>query len=381
MGPLIEEFGWSRTYVTSGAAMGSLVTGALMPLIGVLVDRYGSRRIVLPGLLAGTLCTMAFSLFSQSSFVWFGLWVLHAAVNVTVCQIVWTTAVAGRFKTGQGMAIGLTLAGITASQAIVPVLSVELIDYFCWRMAYVVLGLLLGTPAIILAAFFFFDSRDTQRIEARKNKVVAEIDTAALPGLTMREAARNTALWRISMSIFVIILLTIGFMIHQIEILIGTGITRESAAMLAGLAGATGIVGKIVTGYLLDNYRGNWVSGLTMGAAAVAFAMLVRDIGTFTMLVIVMLVNGYTAGAKMQIASFLTVKYAGIRNFGKIYGIISTLIAVASASGPMLAGAIYDLTGGYQAFLMASVVGLTFSAVLLLTLPRYPDWEQHTATV
>jgi predicted MFS family arabinose efflux permease len=181
-------------------------------------------------------------------------------------------------------------------------------------------------------------------------------------------------LWRIGISIFVIMALTIGLLVHQIEILIGVGVSRNNAAWLASLAGAMGIFGKIVTGLLIDRFRGNWVGGITMTSAALAFAILLTAAQSTPLLIFAMLVNGYTAGAKLHIASYLTVQYSGMKNFGKIYGVITSMVSAGSGLGPILAGAIYDLTGGYEAFLAAGTVGLVLSGVMFFTLPRYPEW-------
>ena len=61
--------------------------------------------------------------------------------------------------------------------------------------------------------------------------------------------------------------------------------------------------------------------------------LLIDGIRSPTLIVFAMLVNGYTAGAKLQIVSYLTVRYAGMRNFGKIYGAITSLVSIGSGAG------------------------------------------------
>jgi predicted MFS family arabinose efflux permease len=297
--------------------------------------------------------------------------------DVAIGAVLWTTAVAGTFRLGQGTAIGITLAGATAAHAIVPPLTVWLITDFGWRLAFVLLGGGIGILAFVLCYFFFFDQRDRARIRSRSTGDPAIASGLELPGLTLAQAARSRALWLIGASIFIIMALTIGFLVHQIEILRGVGISRTNAAWLAGLSGAMGIVGKLVTGVLLDRYRGNLVGGITMAAAALAFVLLLFDSTLMGLVVFAMLVNGYTAGAKLQIASYLTVRYAGMRNFGKIYGMISCLVGLGAAAGPLVAGMIYDTFASYGAFLTAGAVGLGFAAVCLFVLPGYPDWEKE----
>ena len=45
--PILEEFGWTRAATSSVYSLNLLVSGALSPVIGLLIDRYGPR-IVMP---------------------------------------------------------------------------------------------------------------------------------------------------------------------------------------------------------------------------------------------------------------------------------------------------------------------------------------------
>lgn len=373
MGPLAKEFGWSRTLLSAGTGISSIVTALAGPFFGVLIDRFGSRKLALPGVVMGALVVMLMATNNGSGAYWIALWLIYAVTGLFINTPIWTAAVAGVFERSRGLALAIALAGATAAHAIMPPLSVWAIDTFGWRMAFVVLGLGWGVLAFVVCYFLFFDAHDRHR--ASQAAADSRQERPDFPGLTLAEAWRSWALWRIGISILVIMMLTIGFLVHQIEILIGTGVSREMAALLAGMAGAMGMVGKLVTGFLIDRYPGNWVGGLTMGSAAIAFYLLVGDVATPTLIVAAMLVNGYTAGAKLHIASYLTVQYSGMRNFGKIYGVISSLVAVGSGLGPIVAGAIYDALGDYEPFLLAGAVGLALSSFLLLTLPRYPDWN------
>jgi len=374
--PLEAEFGWSRTFISGGISVGSAISALLMPVVGAMADRYGSRRVVLPGIVLAALTWMLLATITGEQWQWFAVFFVHAIFNVMIGAVLWTTAVAGTFRSSQGMALGLTLAGATGAHTLVPPLTVALIDGFGWRMATVIMAAGLGLLSLLLCQFFFFDRRDRLRVADRAEGQASAADQAELPGLTLREAAFDLALWRIGISILIIIALTIGFLVHQIEVLGSVGVERSTAAWLAGLSGMMGIVGKLVTGWLLDRYRGDLVGGLTMAAAGLAFALLLGGGASAMLIVIAMLVNGYTAGAKLQVASYLTVRYAGLRNFGKIYGFISALVAAGAAAGPLIAGWSYDTTGSYAQFLSLAAAGLGISALLLISLPRYPDWDR-----
>ncbi len=376
--PLGKEFGWSRTLLSSGITITSVVTAVLSPFFGILIDRFGSRRIAMPGLVATIVAVSAFSLANGSATQWLMLWAFYAVISISVKTTVWTAAVVRSFTAAQGLALGLTLSGTALAQAVIPPLANWLIAEFGWRMAYIWLGCGWGGVTLLLCSLFFFDAHDRERAAAAKQNRQVRM-RPEFPGLSISEAWRDPALWRIALSTFIMMVLTIGLMIHQIPILTEAGVSRTNAAWLASMVGIAGIIGKLVTGVMLDRFRANWIGGLTLGTTALAFALLIEGVRTPALIVIATLVNGYSAGAKLQIASYLTARYAGMRNFGTIYGAIISLVSLGSGLGPMAAGLVYDRTGGYTPFLIAGTIGCVFCGLLLLTLPGYPAWRAPEA--
>lgn len=371
MEPLSREFGWSRSLLSAGPGIATMVTALLSPFYGVVIDRVGSRRLALPGIVAVIGATCAFAFANGSEAQWIALWLIFGVLVTSIKSTVWTAAVAGVFNRGRGLALGLTVAGTALSQAIVPPLGNFLIEHVGWRGAFVWLGLGWGSLSLLLCYLFLYDAHDRA---VRSGAVREGRSSAGLPGLTRHEALRSRALWQVAASTFVVMLLTIGLGIHLFPILTESGIDRGSAAWLTSLSGVAGIVGKLATGALLDRFRPNWIGGLTMGVTAVTFFLLTVALNSTAAIVVALLVNGYAAGTKMQICAYLTAGYAGMRNFGAIYGVMAALTALASGLGPLLAGAIYDGFGGYVPFLWIGTVGCVIGGALLVTLPGYPRW-------
>lgn len=379
MEPVGNEFGWSRTLVSAGFTIAAVVTALLSPLFGMAVDRWGSRRIALPGIVATSFCMAAFSTATGSPWQWYMLWLIYAVISISIKTTVWTAAVAGVFDKAQGLALGLTLCGTAAAQAILPPLANWLIADFGWRAAYVWLAFGWGGVALVTCWLFLYDAHDrkTAASAAAGEAAPDRADKPDLPGLTVAEAWRDWALWRIAISTLVIMVLTIGLTIHQIPILTEAGVTRTEAALLASAAGLAGIAGKIVTGVLLDRFRANWVGGITLAATALAFALLIDGINSPALIVFAMLVNGYTQGTKLQISGYLTARFAGMKSFGTIYGFMNSVIAFGSGAGPVIAGLAYDTAGNYTWFLVAGAVASVISGLLILSLPAYPDWNRR----
>ena len=377
--PWTDEFGWSRTLLSSGMSITSVTTFLFSPFFGVLIDRIGTRRMALPGLvlLAATMASL--SLLNGSVVMWFAIWTVYAAAALATKSTVWTAGVASAFDAGRGLALGLTLSGSALAQAITPPLANWLIDAYGWRMALVWLGLGWGGFAILLCFFLLFDGYDASR-RARQENPGAAKDKSLLSdaaGLSIPEAWRSVALWRIAISTFIIMVVTIALVVHQIPILEEIGVSSSDAALYAGMAGLAGVAGKLVTGWLLDRYAARWVGGLTLAATALTFILLLLPHRTMPIIFTAMFINGYAAGTKLQIAGYLTSAYGGMRNFGAIFGTMASLIAAGSGLGPLVGGFIFDTYGSYDPYLWFGIFGTLASALLIFGLPDYPEWVKR----
>src|SRR3954464_2569005 len=46
--PIAAEFGWSREAVSAAFAVAALSVAACSPVVGMLIDRFGARRVIAP---------------------------------------------------------------------------------------------------------------------------------------------------------------------------------------------------------------------------------------------------------------------------------------------------------------------------------------------
>jgi MFS family permease len=372
--PLSKEFTWDRAQASSGVSIAGAISAILSPFFGIFIDRWGTRLIALPGLVLTAFVVASFALFNGSTAVWIGLWCLYGVVTMGVKSTIWTTSVAGAFSSARGLALGITVSGAAFGQAVTPPLANWLITEFGWREAMVWLGFGWAGFALLLCVPFLHDFHlqpSVKNAEGPKSR-------PDLPGLSVREAWRDGALWRIAISTFCIMTVTIGLLVHQFQILVEAGVTRSHAAWLTSLFGIAGILGKLVTGVLMDRFSPNWVGGVTLASTAIAFLLLMDDVRTPVLIVIAMVMNGYAAGTKLQIVSYLTTRFAGLKNFGKIFGMMAAVISTGTSIGPVFVGWLHDVTGSYTWFLVLGIVGSLISGLLILTLPKYPVWEKPT---
>src|SRR6185436_2145986 len=146
---------------------------------------------------------------------------------------------------------GVTLSGNAIAQMLVPVLSQHLIDNYGWRTAYQWIGIGWGAMVLALLVPFFFDGHDKRRRD-NVGDAAAALERAGLPGLSLAQAIRNPVLIRIAIVTLIGMAISGALIIHLVPILNERGIDRETAALIAGLSGGMGIVGKLATGWLYD---------------------------------------------------------------------------------------------------------------------------------
>jgi len=377
--PVSREFGWTRTEITAGFTASILLTVPLSPLVGGLIDRWGVRRIALPGIIISGVALAAISLADGSSAQWLGLWLVYALAALMIKGTIWTASVTGAFAAARSMAISVILCGTAFAAVVVPPLMQVLTDNIGWREAYVITAAVWTVPTFILSMLYL---REVKRSPARDDKQMnANGDSRDdLAGLSVQEAIRSIALWRIGISTLLMLVLSSGLLVHKVPLLTDAGVSRTSAALLASLGGVAGVVGKIVTGWMMERYDAGWVAAFTNGITALAMVLLLEPFQSPTTIVLAMLFVGYAGGTKLQICVYLTGIYAGMRNYGKIFGVMSSIIAAAGGLGPLIAGVAYDVFGGYGAFVAASIPISLLCAALLVGLGPFPEWSKHLQT-
>src|SRR5256712_1739055 len=150
---LLEEFGWSRGATAAAFSISSVVQGALSPVVGILVDRLGPRRVMLGGAcLLGAACVLSSRIGS--------LWSLYLIVGVLaatgLCAVSWVpsgTLIARWFTERRSSMLGLAFSGMGAGVLGIGPLAQWLITGHRWGPAYVVLGV--GTLAVLVPLIWF----------------------------------------------------------------------------------------------------------------------------------------------------------------------------------------------------------------------------------
>lgn len=372
--PLQQQFGWSNTLISLGASVFSLTVIPFAPFAGAIQDWLGTRLVAIVGVVLCIVAISALSLTSGSHVQWVGQWVFLAFAELPLKATVWVAAVSAVFVLGRGMALAICLSGSALAQTFVPLVSYALIAHFGWRPAYLLLGCGWGGPVLILVLLLLHDSGRGQR----KANTLEPVDRSTLPGLSIAEAVRCAALYRVSLALMIITATSLAVITHNIPILHELGLSRGHAAALAASAGIAGIVGKVVTGWLYDRAARNgsgtsWINAQAYAGALIGF-LIFMTAPQPGLLLLAMVLFGYGGGSSLQAAMYLVAQFSGQRNFGKIFGVKTSILAIGMGSGPLLGGLIRDLSGSYHPLFLVGAIGNFIAVALVVRLGPFPDW-------
>jgi predicted MFS family arabinose efflux permease len=167
--------------------------------------------------------------------------------------------------------------------------------------------------------------------------------------------------------------LIVGLLVHLVPLLSGTGLVRADALWVAGLAGIAGVAGQLICGALADRLPGNRLLAFFLALLIVPCCMLLVRSSSPAWRALPVVLFGMAGGAEPHMLSYLISRHFGLRAFGKIFGALSSVIAVSVGLGPVVAGLIYDRTHAYRLFLLGGIPVALAAALLILSLRAYPD--------
>ena len=366
--PLSDEFGWSRTQVSLAFTLTALMVAAFSPFIGRVVDRIGARKVLLPCVAVYGVAFCCLSTIRTLA----GLYTIYAVLGIVgngTTQLCYARVISAWFDRRRGLALATMMAGVGAGAIGIPPLATWLISAYGWRETYLLLGGSIFILGMIPAALWL---RETPPNAFEKTKPGAVSPGTVRPaGMRSGQAVRMPVFWFLLTGFFLFSVSVNGSVAHLIPILTDRGIGSETAALAASMLGVLTLLGRLLTGVLLDRFSGSRVTGVFFGIAAIGVAVLSQAHAVTAAFAAAALI-GLGMGAEADVMPYLISRYFGLLSFSEIYGYAFTAYALAGALGPLLMGWSYDRFHSYSIALLALSAAMLTGAAVLASLPRYP---------
>lgn len=350
---LREDFGWSKTTLSAASSLRELVSGGTGLAQASLIERLGPRRVCQLGVVV---LALGFVLFSQVQSVatFFGAF-LVMSIGASLCGYITVTYAAVQwFERRRATAIALTTSGFALGGVAVR-LTVLLLEAIGWRQTALLSAAVVLVVGLALCPL----------IRWRPEQMGLEIDggpgrarrraleTAAAPperrdDFTLREATRTRAFWFISFghasALFVVSAMNVH-LVSQLNEGMGYSLGYANTVLL-GLPILL-LVGTLAAGPLGDRLSKRAIAVVCMFMHAGGLLLLAHA-SNLAMVLGFEVLHGLAWGLRGPLMAALRADYFGRSEFGKILGASNAIIIVGTISGPLIAGAVYDMTGEYR---------------------------------
>lgn len=374
---ILDEFNWSRASTAVMFSLNLIMYGISAPFVGMLVDRFGPRKMIPVGaiLVAGGI-----ALCSQLDHIWQFYLVYGVLIGAGLCfggYPVHVPMLSNWFVHRRGMALGLALAGIGGSFLIAPLAEVFISNYG-WRAAYQLLGLIVIVTVIPITLLFLHNrpqdiGKQVEQLKANTNEEqkstlkTGEQSTSPV-NLKLSQMMKGKFFWLLAGSWFLssgvgwCLLLT-----HQVALARDAGYSSGFAASVFGLVGIFNAVGYLSASmsYKIGNEK-SFIIGCLCAITALIVLLQVKDASHPWMLYFYAIFFGFSCGVTTPTGTAISADLFPGKNFGFISGVVNSLpFAIGGSFAPWLGGFIYDHTGSYQIALFIAIAAWIGSAILI----------------
>ncbi len=361
VGPLSEDFGWTRGTVASIYSFGALVTGLSGPIAGMLFDRLGPRNVYTIGILSAGV-GLIFAGMSDT------LWHFYLSISVLVgfaaacCGNVTNSALASRwFREKLPMALAIIFSALGAGSLLGLSVSQIFISNFGWRQAEFLMGLcVLATVVIILFLPWRKLANGRHDLVSGSSKASPEPDR----DWTLSQAMKTVPFWGLASVFCFTGSAMFSIVIQAVTYLIEIGMPPIEASVSFGATGLFIPIGMLGSGYLVNKIG---VLPTALGtyivtAAAVLFLWTMQSADHLWALYGFILCFGLSMGSRGPMIGSVASRLFRGRKFGTIFGFISVGSGIGMASGSYFSGLLYDITGSYDAVFTYSLISLLIGA-------------------
>jgi len=376
--PVLTEFGWSRAATSGAFSLCVVFNGFLAIFTGRLSDRFGPRVVMT---VCGFFLGLGYILMSRMSAIWqlYLFYGIVVGIGLSGVYVPAASTVARWFIKRRGLMTGIAVSGIGLGILVIVPLANWMISSYGWRTSYLIIGILVLVLLILAAQFIRRDPREMGLKPYGESQEESRDVRSGVDGFSLQSAIKTRQFWTLFP-----MFLCYGFIMSTIKVHIvphatDLGISPAAAASILSLIGGTSIVGRIVMGSFGErfNNRRATVISLSVLLAALLWLLITKELRMFYLFATA---GGFAYGGMAALISLISVELFGLGYIGLIIGVFTFSTTIGEATGPAVAGGIFDTTGSYQlAFLICTA--LSVITIILASLVKPIVSTKSGATV
>jgi MFS family permease len=388
--PMIEDLGWSRAEFTLSRTLGQFVMGTTGFLIGVWVDRFGPRPLMLAGT---TIMTISLVLHAGVNEVW--QWLVINGVVVTVGaallgNLVVNVTLAKWFVERRGQAVAWAAMGVSAGGVLITPTITATIDLIGWRQTWIVIGI--AAALLVYPVAFVMrrtpedhglnpDGKTDQEVAGGQAEMArADFDRS----MTRQQALRTWVFYCLVFSFGLFSINIVVMLLQTVPYLTDSGFSRTEAAYAITAASIPAMLSKPVWGFFIDRLPAKPLAALGASGTGLALFAIVAsvDSGSLFWIYMAYVLLGLGWGGMIPLQEVIWAAYFGRRYLGAVRSAALPFALLLGAGAPLAVSYYQDVTGTYTGALIV-VAGLNVLSGLFVQLippPRVPAAEVATAS-
>lgn len=354
-----QDFGWSRTTITSGNAIGKLVIAAFAFVMGWLVDKFGPRRVMLVGIvLGGTALVGLGNMNSIWQFYFF--YIISALAYMTAGPLPNQVLISRWFDKSRGKAMGFAYIGIGVGGMLVPQIARVFNVHFGWHNSLMLLGLLMVVVAFPMI-WFVKDNPEKSKVETKTDE----------PKITLKQVFKKKNVYLLVIGSMCSIGAVAGTSQHlKLFLSLDLKFSQEIAANMFSMILGASIIGRILMGFLSDRFPKKYVMILIYSLVSVSIPMLYFANSHPAVLYIFAFIFGVGLGGDYMIIPLMAAELFGVKILGRIMGVVITADVLGEAFAPVLVGYIRDTSGSYTNGFAALIILAVIGTIAISLLPQ-----------
>ncbi len=383
IGPMTDEFGWSRANISLAVSIFAIMSAVTPPLAGRISDRYGPRIVLTIGVAFNAIgmTLMATSQSLAQVYIFYGLFI---GIGFGFTGVAATTALISRwFVRRRGMALSFAAAGLGVGQLFLTPLTTVIILRFSWQAAFATIGIMSAT--LIPLTFLILRREPPPHADEEPDEKLGPDELEAPPTCITNEMIRENldsawssrSFWMLA-SGFMSCGFTIFFLTaHLVPLAVDNGISLQQAGLALGLTGGASIVSNLMIAGFSDRVPRKYILAGLYGLRAVSILILFVAFSAPILYGAAILFGLSRANA--AVVSATTIDLFGRNAVGSIVGYLFMYHQLFAAAGAFFGGLVYDMYGSYDIMLVAAFLAMVNGTVASLLIqdrtPASPELD------
>ena len=367
---LERQYGWSRTALSGAFSMARVEGAILGPIEGVLVDRVGTRRMVLIGFI---LMGIGFVWLSQVDNL-IEFYAAFMTISLGSGLGGWLAIVAmvnNWFDKRRSFAMSIAMSGIHLGGLLVPVFafSIERLDFSITTIGVGLILLVVVGPATLIIRSkpedmgLLPDGKPENETVSENGVVIDSLETES--DFTVMQALKTPAFWILTVTQISSSVSIVTLALHLVPKLTDMGMTLSSAGTVVLAYTVVALPAQSIAGYLAERLPKILMISIFLflqGAGIALIAVFDNVIAAYMFA----LLYGIGFGGRTPLITAIRGDYFGRKAFATIMGVSQFPMNLAMIVAPLFAGYMFDTTGTYIVPFMTFSVLCIFGSGLIL---------------